>query len=86
MIGAYDKPPQITSICLPCDRQELSTPNHMFRLILEPTGTFDSVETQRVLLNEPAIFEAFDVGINDGLRLVFLSCQEEIAKIIDRGI
>ena len=89
VIGAHGESPQIASIGVRHDRQELCIPGHVSRLVLKPTSASDGVEMQRVLLYEPDVFKPLDVGIDNELNFVFLCRKEEgfqIAEIVDDGI
>ena len=86
VVGAHGESFEIAGVL--CDRQEFSAPRHVFRLVLESTGTGDGVEMEGVLQDESAVFEDMLVGIDDKSHPVFLRGEEErfqIAKIVDGG-
>ena len=86
VIGVHGEALQITSTGALRDRREFCIPSHVPRLILEPTGTCDGVEMQRVSQYKHAILKARFVGIDYKLHLVFPRREEEgfqIVKAID---
>ena len=89
MIGFHRETLQIVGIGTPRNRQTFSTPGHVFRLIIKPTGIRDRIEVKGVSLYEPAAFEDLDVEVDDKLHFVFLCREEEtfqVVKIVDDGI
>ena len=82
MVGAQADSLRITDIEAARDNQEFGIPSDGFSLVLQPTGTRDGVETQRVFPDEHQVFKTLFVDVNKRLNIVFLRREEEEFQII----